>query len=188
MTGLVVPVVVEGWQHACCGDAVAVGARVSWRLRLLPASWAGETVDLPVAIGPVTPAALEEWREQGERDDTGTPLLARAPGLVAFVADASLLDGGRARGALHEDRHTGVPWDVPSTTGTVERIRLVTRGHRRVGRRELVPVAGTEELVDVDPAPRHLPEHLEPTGVELWPQTSELLVDLRLDPEDLVRV
>ncbi len=188
MSAVVVPVVVEGWQHGCCGDRVAVGARVSWRLRLLPSTWAAAAVDLPVATEPVSPTVLEEWHRTGASDRGEPPVLARGCGLVTFVADRSLLVGGRARGALHEDRHTGVPWSVPGTTGTVERVRLVTRGHRRVGRRELVPVVGTEELTDVDVAPRHLPDHPEPRCVELWPQTSELLVDLRVDPEDAVRV
>ena len=185
---LVVPVVVEGWQHGCCGDTVAVGARVSWRLRLLPSTWAAAAIDLPVSVEPVTSTVLEEWRSATEPEEGEPPVLARASGLVVFVADRALLVGDRAGGALYEDRHTGVPWSVPGTTGTVERVRLVTRGHRRVGRRELVPVHGTEELTDVDLAPRHLPDHPEPGGVELWPQTSELLVDLRVDPEDPVRV
>ena len=101
----------------------------------------------------MTSTVLEEWRSATEPEEGEPPVLARAAGLVVFVADRALLVGDRARGALYEDRHTGVPWSVPGTTGTVERVRLVTRGHRRVGRRELVPVHGTEELTDVDLAP-----------------------------------
>ncbi|HEY0240274.1 MAG TPA: DUF6578 domain-containing protein [Friedmanniella sp.] len=182
MTGLVVPVVVEGWQYECCGEPPAVGLRVSWRLHLDPDGWSAAAVDLPVSVESVPPEALVEWRALGNRVGAA-PALLRHRGLTVYLPDHGLLDGGRARGILREDHHVDVPLGVPVTDGTITRVRLVSREYRARSRLTLVPVSGTEELVEVGTAPASLPHEKPSKGALTVRQTAEVLVDLEVDPD-----
>jgi hypothetical protein len=178
---LVVPVVVEGWQYECCGEAPAVGRRVSWRLVLQQTTWSAAAVDLPVVVEPLGDREHEEWERLGN-DPGPDPALARHGGLTVFVPDVGRLGGGRIRGVLQEDRHVDAPTGVPSTSGTITRVRLVSRQCRRVSRRSLHSVPGTEELIDVAAAPASLPYDAAPETALLWRHTPEVLVDLEVDP------
>lgn len=182
MTDLVVPVVVEGWQYECCGEPPAVGDRVAWRLVLQQPAWGEAAVDLPVTVEPLPAEEREEWRRLGN-DPGPEPVLARVDGLTVFVADGSRLSDGRLRGVLQEERHVDAPTGVPSTRGTVTRVRLVSREYRRVSDRSLHSVPGTEELVDVQATPPSLPYDPPPDDALLWRHTPEVLVDLRVDPQ-----
>lgn len=125
MTRLVVPVVVEGWQSACCGEPPAVGDRVAWRLVLQRVGWPAAAVDLPATVEPLPVSHREEWERLG--NDAGRdPVLARSDGLTVFVPDAGRLSDGRIRAVLQEDHHVDAPTGVPSTTGTITRVRLVS--------------------------------------------------------------
>lgn len=181
MTGLVVPVLVEGWQYECCGEPPEVGSRVSWRLQLDLASWPAATVDLPVSVGSVAPEVLSGWCDLGNRVGDA-PVLLRHAGLTAYLSDGGLLDGRRARGVLREDHHVDVPLGVPTTTGTIERVRLVSHEYRPSGREGWEPVPGTEQLVEVAAAPPSLPYDAAAPGLLVTRHTTEVLVDLNVDP------
>jgi hypothetical protein len=182
MTRLLVPVVVEGWQYECCGTPPAVGDRVTWRLVLQQPPWAPASVDLPVSVEPLPDGEREQWERLGN-DPGPDPVMARLGGLAVLVRDASRVSDGRIRGVLQEDHHVVVPTGVPSTTGRITRVRLVSREYRQVPRRSLHALPGTEELLDVPAAPPSLPYEPAPEDALVWRLTPEVLVDLEVDPE-----
>lgn len=119
-----VPVWVDEWQYACCGDPFTVGDRVTWTLG--PADQAF----LAPLLGPHLPG----WA--GTLPDRGT---ARAGDgrevVVAGEGDLSVLlpgaDPTAARhpvGLLAEDRHDGFGAAGPPTVGWVRTIRVVHPG------------------------------------------------------------
>ena len=109
--------------------------------------------------------------------------LLRHGGLTVYLSDDGLLDRGRARGVLREDHHVDVPLGVPATTGTITRVRLVSREYRAPNRLTLVPLSGTEQLVEVAAAPASLPHEKPSKGGLTVRQASEVLVDLEVDPD-----
>jgi hypothetical protein len=184
VTGPVVKVLVEGWQYECCGVAPAVGQRVAWRLVLRDEDWPAVALDLPVGgpvtVAPLDPALVEEWRGLGN-DPGRDPAVVRTDGLTVLVPDARAL-GDRVRGVLQEDHHVDVPTGLAATTGTVERVWLVSRELRHQGVRGLARIPRTQELVEVPAAPASLPHEGSPDGALVWRSTSDVLVDLRVDP------
>jgi hypothetical protein len=181
VSGLVVPVLVEGWQYECCGVAPAVGQQVAWRLVLRDEDWPDVAVDLPVDAAPLEVGLADEWRGLGN-DPGRDPVVARTDGLTVLVPDARVLVAGRMRGVLQEDHHVDAPTGLAVTTGTVERVYLVSRQLRHQGVRTVVRVPRTQELVEVASAPDYLLSEDPPEGALVWRSTSDVLVDLRVDP------
>ena len=142
-----VPVWVDEWQYACCGDPFTVGDRVTWTLG------AADLAFLAPLLGPHLPG----WT--GTLPDRGT---ARAGNgrevVVAGEGDLSVLlpgaDPAAARhpvGLLAEDRHGGFGATGPSTPGWVRTIRVVRRGTEPVPVRSSTDdPAGAGFLVELD--------------------------------------
>lgn len=138
-----VPVWVDEWQYACCGEPFAVGDRVSWTLH--PA-------DLEF-LAPVLGAHLPTWTA----DDL--PLIrVEDPTVIGRGDLAIVLAAGQPHrvGLLAEEHHGGIPEGAPSTTGTVISIRVVRwrSEERPPGGRTWYPVpdsAELEEVAEADP-------------------------------------
>ncbi|GAA4017416.1 hypothetical protein GCM10022247_45890 [Allokutzneria multivorans] len=113
-----VPVLIEDWQYECCGDPFKIGDRVTWQLYYF-----------------TNPAVIVSPPER-MRLSLGVEAIPDSPGahlssgeLHVFWPDPSMKDGlVEISGVLHEERHSEPV--VPKTTGSVERIRLISMRHR----------------------------------------------------------
>jgi hypothetical protein len=144
MTSSTLPVIVEEWQFACCGDPFAVGDLVSWRLSfaLDEFSPAEARVTFDVVIGE---------QVETEHGRSGSMLTLRsepAPGVTAFGPSHPAGTAVRLSGTFAEDHHDLVPAAVPLTTGRITRVREAQVDYETHGR-VLVPVPSTWRLRDV---------------------------------------
>lgn len=172
----VVEVFVPDWEIECCVPPPAVGARTGGALQF------------------VTTAPTAPEPDGFDRDGTwqvtrqGELTLFRAGAVVALWAGT---DGpppapgtARLRGRLFATAHALGPDVVARTSGTVLRVRLVSRRFRTVetdGGPALVPVAGTVRAVDVGASPRWFASPCGPVGTSAVHETGVLL-DLVPDP------
>jgi hypothetical protein len=135
---------VESWEIECCAPPPVVGDPTTWKLGFSP------TRD-----------------EHGPGDHERHWIVARREGWTALTdgpVTAYWSDGAppppgpgvrRLRGTLFGTRHGGIsPDDAPSTTGTVQRVRLASQVYRLDDQRTLRPVPGTLELADRQAGPR----------------------------------
>jgi hypothetical protein len=161
----VFPILVDAWQFECCGEPFAVGDTVSFPLELLPPDRFSR--ELHVELRGAVPAGAV-------RDEQGaTRQLFRAGGLIAAAGES-----GQPAGVLHEDRHGGLPGDMPATSGVAERIAVGRVLYRQDGE-AWVPVPGTMILEQVDKTPESFdssPEGKEPPSGE-----AGMIVYLRVD-------
>jgi hypothetical protein len=156
--GMVLPVLVESWQHECCGEDFAVGDTVAWRL-LLAGHLEGE-LGWPEEL-------LVEFAAGGRRE-SGDLLIVTVEGGVQLAVDPSAVLGGAVvRGGLVEEHHGGVPDEVRPVEGVVRRLRVVRQRHRRERGREWAPVAGAVELYDVTEMPGAF-RSFDPKAREGW--------------------
>lgn len=157
MAASVLPVIVEEWQFACCGEPFAVGHLVSWRL-----SFAEDGFSLDEAR--VTADVVIGEHVESEHGRSGSLITVQSQagrGVTAFGPSRPAGAALRLSGAFAEDHHDLVPAAVPLTTGRITRVR------EALATSHLQDVRGfADRTVDVD--------HGGTTGASLF------LVDLQV--------
>ncbi|MFB9909292.1 DUF6578 domain-containing protein [Allokutzneria oryzae] len=166
----VIPVVVEDWQQQCCGDAFAIGDRVSWQLRygegsrelLQPA----ERVRLSLGAEPIP-------------DSDGAHLSSGE--LHVFWSEPTAKNGlAEVVGVLTEERHDN--FGIPPTVGYVRRIRRLAMEHRReFGTRVWHQQPGTETFVEAWGSEAEVDTRADaPADADVARRDVGLLVDLEV--------
>jgi len=164
------PVVVDEWQHECCGTPFQVGDEVRWLIELIDSRDAFLPEPYETAIDG-TAAGLREVEPDCTELSIGSMRIGihKSPSAVAFPL----------RGVLHQEHHGGLPENFPQSTGIVERVSILARTYTLTGEREWTPVADSTVLREVSASPtafrRALLEGTEPRTLE-----DGLLVHLRI--------
>ncbi len=141
---------VSSWQFECCGDLddgawFRVGDEVSWLLTVAPTP--SSTV-LPISTVTLTGGRLMEFEHQGTVREYAGP-----DGIWAYGHGD--LPTELVRPGFSEDHHELVLEDHDAgieTGGTITRIRALRLTYTEGRPTELLPVAGSEQLADVDAA------------------------------------
>jgi hypothetical protein len=172
---VIVPIYVDGWQLECCGKPFAIGDAVAWQLQLR-----GEPALLPDDCYVDRSHVRFEPRRTTDEHLPGTN--ARVDGILVW----STLEEDTAKATGHHcvlaaDWHAGVPDDVPSTAGTVRRIRLVTQPYESTDGRIWVPRRADPDLIDLERSPAGF--RLGPTREpRVTPNETGVVVDLDCTP------
>jgi Family of unknown function (DUF6578) len=166
------PVFVQFWQLECCGDPFATGQEVAWTLVLVDATnndrrWPDPLlVDVDAVLG-----------DPAMTDDGQDGFLVVLEGMTAWwPGDRPNSERLALRGLLREEHHGGVPHDMPTVRGRVQRIRLVGEPCRRVRANEWEPTSGTWELEVIPRSPNRFRHGQAQRDVVL--NETGLLVDL----------
>lgn len=140
-----VPVLVEEWQFACCGDPFAIGDLVRWRL-----SFSADDDHVPDAARVTVDAVVGESIESDQRRAGSLITVQRgaAAGVTAFGAAHPPGTVVQLAGAFAEDHHDLVPAVVPPTSGRITRVREARVAYEARGR-VLVPDPSTWQLHDI---------------------------------------
>jgi hypothetical protein len=173
------PVIVDQWQQDCCGEPFAVGDDVEWPLMVLDHERAAVPDDLH--------ADLRATVETVETRYGGLALRLVTPDGVSAAWSGEATDGEtvQLRAVLVQERHGGVPDEIPVTHGTVRRIRVMTSVYERRGRVAWVPTGERPELHDLSEIPSDVfspdpPGPADPVGT--WRAQTGILVDLDVTP------
>jgi hypothetical protein len=168
---MVWPVVVDAWQHDCCGAPFAVGDHVDWKLILRE-----ESTTVPAdELAPIE-ARVDRVIEGPGGSAT---IIVTDDGLCAVWAGPRPSGEVLVTGAFAEDHHGGVPDDLPSTRGTVRRIRLLARRYRRSGEGNPCVLSREVETTDVTGVSGMLPGGPPAENASL---VTGILVDLDVGP------
>ena len=168
---MVWPVVVSAWQHDCCGAPFALGDRVDWTLILREAS-----IEVPADAL----ASIEARVDRVIEGPGGSAaVVVTDDGLCAVWAGPRPSGEVRVTGAFAEEHHGGVPDDLPSTRGTVRRIRLLARRYRRGSEGNPWVLSQEVETMDVTEVTGMLPGG---PPAENASHVTGILVDLDVGP------
>lgn len=133
---MVVDVLLAGWEIECCRPPPGVGDRVDW-----PLLWVDDDAG---------PGAVDlRWQERPAPAGHDGRLLAHGP-LTAWWPAAGDVP---AHGRLVADLHGGAPGLMPSTTGTVTGVHVVTQTYRLAASGAYLPLAGAFDLRPVTRGP-----------------------------------
>ena len=156
-------VVIPSWEIECCAPPPVVGRTSSWTLIFEPVA-TPDRQSLERTPGSVTEL---QWQVEPWADDATTRALYRN-GFAAFyrpfhnTVDASTAPplGRRVvRGVVFGTKHGGFVDDgFPNVSAPVGRIQVVSTEFR-LQNRELVPVAGSTRLREVEQSPRWFASH-----------------------------
>ncbi|OLT15823.1 hypothetical protein BJF78_15715 [Pseudonocardia sp. CNS-139] len=162
----VVEVFVASWEIECCAPPPAVGEPTTWTLGFQPGH--GEYAD----------PDLDRERDWLVEPRDGWTAVTDGP-LVAWWNDHAgpvpAPGRHRLRGLLVGSAHGLGPQDVPATTGTVRRVRLVSQVYRPGRDGTLLPVRGTVSMADRERSPRWFRIDRIDSGTDVPQQTGVLL-------------
>ncbi|PZF84497.1 DUF6578 domain-containing protein [Jiangella anatolica] len=141
---MTLPVLVEEWQFACCGDPFAVGDLVHWRL-----SVAEDDHSVPDAL--VTVDVVTGERVGSDHGREGALLTVQGGPFAGVTAFGPALPVGGPvplTGRFAHDHHGLLPDEVPLTSGRITRVREAVVEYVQHGD-ALVPDPSTWRLQDV---------------------------------------
>lgn len=131
---------VSGWEIECCAPPPVIGASTTWTLQHVAATDPFPMHELD---------RVRTWRAESTR-------LVDGPIVVMPSHDGPPLQPGwhELRGHLSGTRHGPMPEEFPETTGTVQRVRVVSLRRTLGEPRTWHAVPGTLTMTDVRESPR----------------------------------